>query len=209
MSTFSKQQLRQLVIARRRPLTLPLGNLDKLLLQQLSDYYRNANTNTLQQAISQRQDRNIPIEQQKHLHQHYRQIQIYPTEVQENPNQTKLNHSLSIVDALSQALGPLNRVRISSLAAGANLPLHLDDPQQNRVFVLLEGVQSFLIEGKSNHLELHMKQGEIWFINTAWPHEVHNPGTTPRLALLIDLLKTPTNQQLKRSPCDANNQSIR
>lgn len=68
MNTFSKQQLQLLVVARRRPLALHLGNLDTHLLQQLSDYYRNTNTNTLQQAISQRQDRNIPIEQQKHLH---------------------------------------------------------------------------------------------------------------------------------------------
>jgi len=209
MNNYTNQQLKQLAIARQRPMCLYLGELDKKLQQQLTDYYFNSAHNTLQHAIFQRQERNIPTDHQSYLYQHYRQLQIHPAVNKEKPPNTLFNLDLSIINTLTQALGPLNRIRISSLAPCASLPLHIDDPLQNRAIALLAGNQTFTINTKNNHFDLDMQQGEIWFVNTTWPHTVHNPGTQPRLALLLDLQDLPTNPTNKRKPCDANNKPQR
>ena len=81
---------------------LYLGELDKKLQQQLTDYYFNSAHNTLQHAIFQRQERNIPTDHQSYLYQHYRQLQIHPAVNEKN----QPNPSLSIVNTLTTSTWP-------------------------------------------------------------------------------------------------------
>ena len=36
-----------------------------------------------------------------------------------------------------------------------------------------------------------MRIGELWFVNTAWEHEVFNPGSGERVALLANVWEIP------------------
>lgn len=186
MTSLTFCQRRQLTIARQRPLSKRLGRLTYPQIIQLTNaYYQYAPQQDLNQAIHGRRARNLPIGDEAYLLQHYQQVNFY------------LNNKL--IDSLCQELwlsitslvGPCQRIRIAQLDAKSHIPEHIDDPQQHRVIALLQGQHIFSINHHHHDQVIPMQTGELWYINSAWPHKVVNPQPYPRLALLLDLEAAP------------------
>jgi quercetin dioxygenase-like cupin family protein len=85
-------------------------------------------------------------------------------------------------------------MRVSSLKPYAEIPEHIDDPDQIRALALIDGQQNFTLRINDEETEYPMVKGEVWYINTAWPHRVKNPDDTTRLALLMDFSETDLDQ---------------
>ena len=191
MTGFSREQLRKLARARKRPTHQKLGQLPETLVCWLIDFYRrHEDENILDKAIESRTGRNIPMENSAYLNQHYGQVALQilkPGGDARNRRDYTKTLSTTLVDEIESVTGPGYRMRISALGAGAEIPEHVDDPDQLRVIALLEGRQNFTLRAKSEEIALNMQPGEVWYVNTAWPHKVHNPGKRTRLAVLIDL----------------------
>lgn len=186
MSELTRQQLRQLVAARKRPLCQPLGTLSKQQIRLLvKAYYQFSHRHQLTHTIHQRQARNLVTDGQDYLLQHYHQVHLYQHGVLLEPD------CQALISSLFDTFGPCKRVRVSALAGKAHLPNHIDDPQQHRAIALLQGHHSFTIQQPTLATPIPMQIGELWYINTAWPHSVVNPNPEPRLALLLDLSHAP------------------
>ena len=61
---------------------------------------------------------------------------------------------------------------------------HVDPPGKDRFVMVIEGSQDFYIEDKAGEHIQPMKLGEVWYVNSNWPHKIENTGSTTRVALL-------------------------
>lgn len=107
-------------------------------------------------------------------------------------------------ETLIQAVpGIKHRIRIMRLAAGGSVGRHSDivdretgttEGKTLRIHVPISTnaqVQftSWDLFGKQQ--TAHMKEGEVWYVDTRKPHQVDNGGNTDRLHLVMDVLSCP------------------
>lgn len=164
---------RQIIKARQRPDTVLLGRISPSLCTKLIAYHAcHQDQNMLAEVIDNRLGRDLPMEGEAYLMDHYSQVRM---------------DDRALLEALDFQLSPLRRVRISCLAPGATIPEHIDDPDQWRGIALLSGRQTFELRQGKKVKSLPMAPGEAWYVNTSWPHCITNPGKENRLALLFDL----------------------
>ncbi|CTQ55912.1 Aspartyl/Asparaginyl beta-hydroxylase [Roseibium album] len=201
MSGLTRTDMRALVAARKRPLCEKLGDLPFDLQRQLIDFHRrNAQANIVEEALKNRSQRRLSVENPDYLSGAYAQIalQIHPDGQSSTANADRRTFvqpvDVELVSGVSALIGPSYRMRISSLAPGGSIPRHVDDPRQVRVISLLSGEQIFDFYQGDKVKTLQMRPGELWLINTAFEHCVHNPGKTPRLALLANLFAIPNSE---------------
>jgi len=93
------------------------------------------------------------------------------------------------IDALP---GERNRVRLMRLRPGGHIFRHSDpmediDPRLVRLHLPL--VTNPAVRFLVNDTRIVMAPGELWHVDVRFPHEVHNEGTSPRVHLVIDLLR--------------------
>jgi hypothetical protein len=91
----------------------------------------------------------------------------------------------------------IERVKISRLAPNTNMKLHrhayLDQPGGNNevvVHIALEtnsGVTAVVVKDGRQEQE-HFALGEVWYLNTRYPHKFKNSGNTDRYHLWINLV---------------------
>jgi hypothetical protein len=195
MSSLDSRQLRALASARKRPLSAHLGNISPALSSRLLSFYEaNKHKNVLGDAIRNRACRNLSVEDTAYLSENYSQVEIQGLVDGGDPecrqDYRKPLDNLA-VEAVERLVGPCYRTRISCLNPGASIGRHIDDPRQLRVIAILSGAHHFLIHGKQGAHDLPMRIGELWFVNTAFEHEVLNRGNMERIALLANLCELP------------------
>ena len=195
MHTLDRQQLKELARARRRVPFRKIAEMPDEILLGFRDFHRvNRNNNILSDAIRQRSARNLETEAAAYLSENYAQIELQTVPGDADPN-IRTNYiepcDSKLVGQLETLVGACYRTRISTLKPGGRISRHIDDPRQLRVICILEGQHEFaLYENNKTHWLL-MEPGELWFVNTAWEHEVNNPGNTDRVALLANLFELP------------------
>jgi len=127
------------------------------------------------------------------LSQSYQQCEIQVLRSSDDPTireNYRNPRDAAIVASIEGRVGDVCRTRITSLNPGAKIPRHLDDPRQRRVIVLLRGSDKFSLETSGGTSIIPMAVGELWFVNTAFEHEVRNLGQQPRIALIADVIDT-------------------
>ncbi|MCP4318005.1 MAG: aspartyl/asparaginyl beta-hydroxylase domain-containing protein [Hyphomicrobiales bacterium] len=195
MTSLDRSQLRELATARKRILHKLLAELpQKEVVQFLEFYTLHKEKNILADAISQRAARNLETNMSAYLSENYEQIELQTLTAGGDPYD-RLHYvkpvDASLVSLIESRIGACYRTRISTLKPGGVIRRHVDDPRQLRVICILKGQQKFTFFKDNNVLTVPMRQGEFWFINTAWEHEVSNPGDTDRIALLANLFEIP------------------
>jgi hypothetical protein len=115
----------------------------------------------------------------------YRQILIQEREVDEvtvdEHNYTKYNEDVSI-----PFFDQVYRLRISEMPAGHEMHWHIDSNTSvmcRAQICLKENDSVFQFRRRGEVQEFQMKPGEMWFINTAWPHRVVAKDTSRRAAI--------------------------
>lgn len=92
---------------------------------------------------------------------------------------------IRVMDALGATWG---RSRLMGLAAGADVPTHIDSAYYWRTHlrihipVITNAGVTFTCGGES----VHMAPGECWVFDSFRPHEVHNRGDRHRVHLVLD-----------------------
>ena len=84
--------------------------------------------------------------------------------------------------------------RYAELEKKSNIPEHLDNPFYYRLVVILKGEHEYVT--KKN--KIMMSEGQVWFVNSAFHHSVHNRTNEKRIALLGKLHINENNTQLLR-----------
>ena len=194
---FDNASLRDIVRARRLPSAAKLGVLPRPVMNSLINYWnRNKGRNDLPITIKNRKQKKLPLRNEMYLRSRYTQIYLRICADHSSYKHTKYSPRqeqdlTEILVALEDILGPLSRPRVSALKLGARLPRHIDDPNQIRVLALLKGAHRFNLYRDGQPVSVCMRPGDLWYINTAWPHEVVNRSSYERLALLLDLKEMP------------------
>ena len=138
--------------------------------------------------------RGLPVENDAALHRDYAQTALQDLREGGEPgNREDFTRALDtgLVSALEHRIGLCYRTRLAELKAGGRIPRHLDDPGQLRILSVLAGDQEFTMFRKREVHRIPMRIGELWFVNTAWEHEVSNPGSGERVALLANAWEIP------------------
>jgi len=192
MTLLSRVQLRELAKARRLPLSKKLGVLNENIIERLLGfYYESRNRNMISESVVSRKERNIPIENIDYVSENYGQIYLQQLRSGGDPT-NRYDYCdpvcKEIVESIESVVGAACRMRLASLKTGAEIPEHIDDPKQHRVIALLNGQHDFIQNTKMGTATVKMKIGELWYVNTAFPHRVNNTGEYERIVLLIDLL---------------------
>lgn len=198
----SRKQLKDLVRARRKPIYYPCGMLKADQIAELMSFWTNHNhSDILTLSLANRKRHNLSADNDQSLSQCYSQIALQTCKPGGDPKRkqdyTSPEHP-ALLTALEGLIGPSYRARISCLEPGGKLDEHIDDPQQIRVIALLAGRHDIRIRTDRGRASLTMVPGELWFLNTAWPHAVENTGSEPRLALLLDQFEYPAEISLPR-----------
>lgn len=89
---------------------------------------------------------------------------------------------------------PIGRVVFARLNPGDKISEHTDEGQYSEStdrfhFVLTTNPEVIMSSGNETH---HIDPGEIWWFNNHIDHSVVNNGTTSRIHLIVDTLKTST-----------------
>jgi hypothetical protein len=191
VTSLSYAQKKNLLAARRRPLAEKICNLPEGLVKRLLSFWEaRKQHDILQDSIECRIDRDIPTRDIEKFDRHYSQISLqYKKHGGDTSSASDyvIPVSEGLVGELQSLTGTACHMRISALKAGGALPTHIDDPEQTRALALLRGSQEFSVEDESGRHLIEMSKGELWFINTAWPHRVRNPDSSERVALLLNL----------------------
>ena len=86
-------------------------------------------------------------------------------------------HNISCLDSFIN----MSEWRFAELDPDSVIPMHLDDPYKYRFMIILYGSHKFINENAETNMELD----EVWFINPAYNHGVHNYNKSKhRIALL-------------------------
>ncbi len=113
--------------------------------------------------------------------------------------QDKPHQNTSLMDVLQNVKGALDffkcdmkRVRFLSLVPGAILGEHRDVEEGEwtpdarlHIPMMTNDDAVFYIDGQ----RLHMKVGELWYVDVSRPHSVRNLGGEERIHLVIDCVK--------------------
>lgn len=98
-------------------------------------------------------------------------------------------------EIVTQCKSPASRVRITKLAAGKEIPFHVDYDTSYAVRCICPIYSDDLVinqwkrDGQIE--EYNLKPGNAYFLNIAYPHAVFNRSNNPRIALMFSL----TNQE--------------
>ena len=192
MSSLSRNQLRQLSAARRRPPFELKGTLPEELVEDLLCFWRaNSAKNILSDMMDQRTSLGLPLENAAYLSQDYSQIALQELSEGEDPGCPE-NYNIPVDEALVKAIektaGPICKARLSGLMPGGQISEHIDDPTQTRSLALIEGDHEFWVRSGEGYDRVPMGVGELWFVNTAWTHKVVNRFSALRVALMINHL---------------------
>lgn len=106
------------------------------------------------------------------------------TNIDENYNITP-SHLVSVETELKQILSAeVYRMRYATIFSNDHLDWHIDSPSIDRFTVVLQGNQYFNIKSKYGICKIDMKLGDVWYVNSNWPHMVENYGIEERIGLL-------------------------
>jgi|SRR5687767_14350939 len=86
----------------------------------------------------------------------------------------------------------LNRVRYMRLRAGGHIHRHSDPIQTIDAHLMrihIPVVTNRDVAFRVDDRRVEMREGEAWFVDIRFPHEVANRGDTDRIHLVIDLLR--------------------
>ena len=143
-------------------------------------------------AIASRRDRGLAGAAGVELSRVYRQCDVQVAASGEDGGvREACRHSCddAVVESVERHVGIVCRTRVTYLSPGASLPRHVDDPRQRRVIVPLGGAGTFSFVPPAKTAVLPMSTGELWFVNTAFEHEVTNEGRETRVALIADVVE--------------------
>jgi len=96
-----------------------------------------------------------------------------------------------IESIVTQCKAPASRIRITKLAAGKNIPFHVDYDVSYAVRCIVpvygdaQVVNLFKRDGKIEAYNL--ENGNAYFLNIGYPHAVINMSNKPRIALMFSL----------------------
>mgnify|MGYP001082833246 CR=1 FL=1 len=96
-----------------------------------------------------------------------------------------------IESIVTQCRAPASRIRITKLAAGKNIPFHVDYDVSYAVRCIVpvygdtQVVNLFKREGELEAYNL--ENGNAYFLNIGYPHAVINMSNKPRIALMFSL----------------------
>lgn len=85
--------------------------------------------------------------------------------------------------------------RFAELDGYSDIPMHLDDPYSYRFLIVLEGSHEFETETET----VTMLPGDVYFINGAYRHAVHNINPERRIALLGKMEINEHNTEILRA----------
>lgn len=92
---------------------------------------------------------------------------------------------------VTQCKAPASRVRITKLAAGKQIPFHVDYDVSYAVRCICPIYTNSLVvnEFKRNGTieKYYLEEGKAYFLNIGFPHAVHNTSDQPRIALMFSL----------------------
>ena len=93
----------------------------------------------------------------------------------------------SVTDILRGYIGEFFRARIAVMSPGAVIDYHIDTntKQMCRVQFPIRGKQHWFIKRGSEVEEKTLNPGEIWFVNTGFPHRVENEEDIDRVTVLL------------------------
>lgn len=180
-----RDMLRHLILARkRRVLYHRFQALPSVLIERLlSVWERQEGKQYLDDAIQDRQGR-LDFFDKKHIENlQYDQRLIFNL-FQKYDGNIEISNILDIIENCIET--NIKKARLSCLACQQIIPMHIDDPAQNRYLVALKGTSNFIFQVEEAVTKLIMKPGDIVFVNTAWQHSVESLGTEERITLLID-----------------------
>ena len=92
---------------------------------------------------------------------------------------------------ITQLKAPASRIRITKLAAGKNIPFHVDYDVNYAVRCIVpiygdkQVINLFKRDGKLEAYNL--ENGNAYFLNIGYPHAVVNMSSKPRIALMFSL----------------------
>lgn len=94
-------------------------------------------------------------------------------------------------EVVTQLKAPASRVRITKLAAGKNIPFHVDYDVSYavRCIVPIYGDSQVInLFKRDGNLEAYnLENGNAYFLNIGYPHAVVNMSSNPRIALMFSL----------------------
>lgn len=180
--------LRDLVIARKRPASRKVGLLTQDAIDTiLGELALFSLPETTDQSIAHRSHGGLSVNNDDLLECGYRQFALQRVLPGDDPTDYQ-NFVLPIHDdliaPLVRSVGPICRTRIGVMPAGGMLDWHVDPGNQQRFICLLQGSHKVQLNVDGQEEDVPMGIGEVWAINTAWPHKVANTGTVDRIALL-------------------------
>ena len=192
--SLSRTALKALVRARRRTTAYLLGKLpsdvcDTLLAVASDPVTKDTTTDAIShRTLTGLSDPSLALKESG-----YRQIAVQLSEPGrvENFEEFLLPSNPGLMARVEAILGPVMRCRIGELPVRAQLDWHIDPGEQNRFIALIEGDHCFEIDVDGAVETIDMARGEVWFVNTAWPHRVTNIGNRNRFALLGMLPEAP------------------
>jgi hypothetical protein len=92
---------------------------------------------------------------------------------------------------VTQCKAPASRIRITKLAAGKNIPFHVDYDVSYAVRCIIPiygDKQVINLFKRDNQLEAYtLEPGNAYFLNIGYPHAVVNMSNNPRIALMFSL----------------------
>ena len=93
----------------------------------------------------------------------------------------------SVTDILRLYIQEFYRARIAVLHPGQTIDYHIDTntTQMCRVQFPIQAEQHWFIRRGKKVEEKVLKPGEIWFVNTGWPHKVINEEGVDRITVLL------------------------
>ncbi len=200
----SRDQLKQLAVARRRPPYRWIGRLpDDLRRDLLAFWRRNRDRDVLGDMMGVRDRLSIPLENKAYLSSKYGQVLLQGlVDGGDAVNAEDYREPLApaLVSAVQRLVGPFHKARLSCLAPGGEISEHVDNPDQVRVLCLLSGDHTFTLRHGKAPVRVPMPPGALVFVNTAWPHSVVNTSGTERVALMLNL--SGDADRLMRAPGD-------
>lgn len=94
-------------------------------------------------------------------------------------------------EIVTQCKAPASRVRITKLAAGKDIPFHVDYDTSYAVRCICPIYSDELVVNQwkrdGNVEEYILEPGNAYFLNIAYPHAVFNRSSKPRIALMFSL----------------------
>ena len=149
MKSLTKQQLRDIVEARKRPRSKRLGELPGPLTAQLVHFFRsNRHNDVLARALESRTQLGYSVEDAAYLSENYGQIELQHLERDADPNDKKRYlrpANRYLVNSLEARLGRIYKTRLAALQPGSRIDRHVDGPDDLRVIAVLEGRHQFRV----------------------------------------------------------------